>query len=274
MAHLSTIVGPKVKTIARGANETVVKPLVVSGYTWNMGGVDLADQKRSYYECKIQTGKWPTHLFLWMIDAAMVNSHIWYAETYPNKPKMSGREWRLRVIYGLFRLDSARMSSISKVLLVQAASAPPPPPSQSLSANPALKNRWGDHVPTRRLAKTALACEWCKMQANAMKASGRATIRPRESRYVCSHCQRDKDTASNGLKCTNISLCTSLCRSSTEVGATCFYLYHRHHFGSTPTFPAGDASAAAAASFSAAAAASAELGATPNRLGDAMDEAL
>ena len=47
MAHLSTIVWHKLKTIARGANETVVKPQVVSGYTWNMGGVDLADQKRS-----------------------------------------------------------------------------------------------------------------------------------------------------------------------------------------------------------------------------------
>ena len=54
---MSTIACPKVKTIVRGVNETVMNPLVVSGYTWNMGGVYLADQERSYFEYKIQTGK-------------------------------------------------------------------------------------------------------------------------------------------------------------------------------------------------------------------------
>jgi hypothetical protein len=58
-----------VKEIDRAGGAKVVKPEVVSGYTWFMGGVDLADQKRSYFECKIETAKWPTHLFLWLIDA-------------------------------------------------------------------------------------------------------------------------------------------------------------------------------------------------------------
>ena len=47
MAHLSTIVGPKVKQIVRGTSEKVIKPIVVLSYTWYMGGVDLQDQKRS-----------------------------------------------------------------------------------------------------------------------------------------------------------------------------------------------------------------------------------
>ena len=36
----------------------------------------------------------------------MVNSHIWYAEEFPDEPKMTGREWRMRVFFGLMRRTS------------------------------------------------------------------------------------------------------------------------------------------------------------------------
>jgi hypothetical protein len=120
-----------------------------------MGGVDLADQKRSYFECKIGTAKWPTHLFLWLIDAAMVNSHIWYAEEFPDAPEMTGREWRRRVVFGLLRFDRGRVNSTTRVLLTPRE----PPPAEAPVADgatsarqllPRLKTRWGDHMPMRR----------------------------------------------------------------------------------------------------------------------------
>ena len=233
----------------------VVKPMVVAGYTWFMGGVDLADQKRSYFECKIGTAKWPTHLFLWLIDAAMVNSQIWYVEEFPDEPKMTGREWRKRVVFGLLRLDRGRVNSTTLVLLTPRE--PPPPPSVADGATsarqllPRLKTRWGDHVPMRREnKKRAIDCEWCKLQSKAAVASGRNALSIRETRTICSQCKRD---AYRG--CTDIALCTKLCQSSTEVGATCFYLYHAHILA-TP-----------------AASAAAEPTPTPDRLDDAMRDA-
>jgi hypothetical protein len=228
----------------------VVKPLVVAGYTWFMGGVDLADQKRSYYECKIGTAKWPTHLFLWLIDAAMVNSHIWYTEMYPDRPAMSGREWRKRVVFGLLRLDKSRVNSTTKVLLVPREQPPVVAPftggaASARAAHSKLKNRWGDHVPRRRDAKWALRCEWCKHQSAVAVASGRNALRIRETRLVCSVCQSDKRGG-----CKDVALCTDLCQSSTEAGATCFYLYHRHILGSNLDAP------------------------SPHQLGHVMDEAV
>jgi hypothetical protein len=32
-----------------------------------VGGVDLADQKRSHYEITLQVKKWTNHVFLWNI---------------------------------------------------------------------------------------------------------------------------------------------------------------------------------------------------------------
>ena len=265
VAHLSTIVGPKVKEITRAGGDRVVKPLVVAGYTWWMGGVDVADQKRSYYECKIGTAKWPTHLFLWLIDAAMVNSHIWYAEAHPRASKMSGREWRRRVFFGLMRLESGRKNSTTKVLLVPREPPPPTPPEFDVGATarqirPTLKNRWGDHVPVRRIGPRAIACEWCKLKSKAAVASGRPAFRARESILVCSVCRRDDDIQRASHGCADMALCTVLCRSSTEVGATCFFLYHQHRFGATPTSAAGAPAAAGPQ-------------ATPGRLDDAMGDA-
>jgi hypothetical protein len=248
VAHLSTIIGPTVKNIVRAGGAMVVKPLVVAGYTWFMGGVDLADQKRSYFECKIGTAKWPTHLFLWLIDAAMVNSHIWYAEMYPDQPKMSGRAWRKRVVFGLLRLDTSRVNSTTKVLLATRAPLPVGVPVMGGGASsreqlPKLKNRYGDHTPQRREAQGALRCEWCKLQSNAAVASGRNARRIRETRLVCSICVCHKRRG-----CTDIALCTDLCQSSTAAGATCFYLYHQYIMGEA-------------------------VAPSPDQLGAAMDEA-
>ena len=150
----------------------------------------------------------------------MVNAHIWYADEFPDEPKMTGREWRRRVVFGLLRLDRGRVNSTTQVLLVPMATPPAVAPvtgggTSALQLLPALKNRWGDHVPLRREKKGAIACEWCKMQSKAAVASGRNALRIRETRLVCCHCKRNSTR-----ECTDIALCTELCQSSTAAGAT------------------------------------------------------
>ena len=113
-------------------------------------------------------------------------------------------------------------------------------------------------MPVRRQRRNALDCEWCKLQAKLMKASGRKPQPIRESRMICFCCVRSEENIKRG--CKDISLCTVLSQSTTEVGATCFFLYHQHIFGSTPV---------ASGAFAAAIADTA-----PERLGDLMDDTL
>ena len=127
---------------------------------------------------------------------------------------------------------------------------------------PDLMNRWNDHVLVRRNGKVALQCAWCKFQAKLATTSGRPALRIRETRLVCNICTREGN-ADDKRGSGNVALCKALNLSSTEGGATCFYLYHRYFFGSTPV--ASGAAPAAAADDS-------EL-AAPERLDDAMDDA-
>jgi hypothetical protein len=137
-------------------------------------------------------------------------------------------------------LDKSRVNSTTKVLLVPREQPPVGAPvtgggASAREALSKLKNRWGDHVPLRRDGKYTLKCAWCKHQSLAAVASGRNALRIRTTRLVCSVC-----VSENGRNCTDIALCTDLCQSSTQVGATCFYLYHRHIMGSDLDAPSPD----------------------------------
>ena len=121
-----------------------------------------------------------------------------------------------------------RKNSSTKVFLVSMAPLPPPPPeirvgSSARQLRPTLKNRWGDHAPVRRVAPRAIACEWCNLKSKVAVASGRPVTRARESILVCSICRRDDFTTRASRGCADVALCTELCRSSTEIGATCFF---------------------------------------------------
>lgn len=61
----------------------VLKPDAVRDYTKYMNGIDVNDQKRSYYDIRIQSHKWTHHVFYWVIDTAIVNSHIVYNRLNP-----------------------------------------------------------------------------------------------------------------------------------------------------------------------------------------------
>ena len=102
---LSTIHGPGTTDHTRGAaggTMLVEKPDVIKAYTSNMGGVDLQDQKRSYYEVRLRMNKWTQHFFMWYVDAATTNAHI----IFNDYTKCDGKAFRLRLAYQLVSVSA------------------------------------------------------------------------------------------------------------------------------------------------------------------------
>lgn len=60
-----------------------------------MGGVDLSDQQRSYYSTSQKSYKWWKYVFYFVVDVAIVNSHILYQES-PSVP-MDQLNFRLKL---------------------------------------------------------------------------------------------------------------------------------------------------------------------------------
>ena len=61
----------------------------------NMGGVDLADQKRKAYSCTRKSTKWYMRLFWYLVDIAIVNGHILQLESW-NYRKQSQKDFQYR----------------------------------------------------------------------------------------------------------------------------------------------------------------------------------
>lgn len=81
MAFLSTNVSPEEpsRTVQRkknGRNIDIQKPCVSDVYTANMGGVDRADQFRSYYTVGRQSRKWYRYIFWFLFNVAACNGYI------------------------------------------------------------------------------------------------------------------------------------------------------------------------------------------------------
>jgi hypothetical protein len=56
----------------------IMKPEVVCQYSQNMYGVDLSDQKASYYTPLKRTVKWWRKLFFHLLNLAVINAHVMY----------------------------------------------------------------------------------------------------------------------------------------------------------------------------------------------------
>ena len=59
-------------------------PSMIVNYNKNMGGVDLADQNRSYYKMGRHAKKYWKALFWYVLDTCIINSYVIYKETVTN----------------------------------------------------------------------------------------------------------------------------------------------------------------------------------------------
>lgn len=112
VAFINTISSPNsVTTVMRknsdGSRTDVTCPSSVKLYNANMGGVDLADQKRKLYTCTRKSTKWYMRLFWYLVDMAIVNAHILECESQ-NETKRSQKDFRLELASHLMSCHSSR----------------------------------------------------------------------------------------------------------------------------------------------------------------------
>lgn len=112
VAFINTISDPEsVTTVARknsdGSRTEVTCPSAVKLYNVNMGGVDLADQKRKAYSCTRKSTKWYMRLFWFLVDVSIVNAHILESESQ-NCKKKSQKDFRLELSSHLISCHSSR----------------------------------------------------------------------------------------------------------------------------------------------------------------------
>lgn len=68
------------KVFGNAARKEILIPKVINDYNHFMGGVDIADQFRSYYDCQLIVFHTWMPLMFWLIDTAIVNSYIIYKQ--------------------------------------------------------------------------------------------------------------------------------------------------------------------------------------------------
>ena len=81
VAFLSTNISPTAPTQPvqrkkKGREITIQKPLVADTYTANMGGVDRADQLRTFYFAGWQCRKWYRYIFWFLFNLSVCNSFV------------------------------------------------------------------------------------------------------------------------------------------------------------------------------------------------------
>ena len=196
----------EVERVSQRGRRGVGKPLVVKHYTWYMGGVDLQDQLRSYYEIKLQVRKWPTHVFMWLLDAGATNSHIVW--TVKSGIKISGREFRLMLCRQLvnLHLDRKRCTKllpasprheryIRRVAAPAGETGPAAAsrtllPAAAVSALSGTATRWRDHTATKLSVRQKLRCVYCCERAEAAVRDGLVAPVVSKTNFVCSTCTR------------------------------------------------------------------------------------
>ena len=243
----------------RSNRQSVAKPLAVVDYTHNMGGVDLADQKRSYYEIRIASKKWPTHVFFWLIDAAVTNAHtaMMKEQNHDGKHRLKGgREFRRRLVWELamnraagarapVTLPDSPAARVAARRRRRPASDPAAVPTGAGAAAPTWEVEYGDHVAVSRNATDGggnKRCVYCAAKAETAKKEKQRVPTVHKSIMVCSICVKEK-RGRGQYDDRSIALCT---RRHDGAAHSCFWLWHEAKFGH-----AADARIAAAATLAA-----------------------
>jgi len=67
----------KIKSVFGNSIRKVLPiPKIINDYNYHMGGVDIADQLRSYYSTQLTVRRTWMPLFFWLLDTAIINSFI------------------------------------------------------------------------------------------------------------------------------------------------------------------------------------------------------
>ena len=157
---------------AGGKVVRVEKPKAVVMYNEHMGGVDRADQLRSYYSACRPSHKWYRYLFWFIFEVVLGNAFIIDKENVPRQGHRTVREFRLplaKQLIGGFSSRSENTKRTQKAALLQPCVSP--------------ENSAG-HFSTRREGNARKRlCVQCKKDGRKT-----ASDRARETIYECAQC--------------------------------------------------------------------------------------
>ena len=91
--------------ISERISENISIPKSIADYNRFLRGVDIFDQKSSYYSIQLRSKRWYIKIFYHFLDIAIINSHILYQETYrkAGKKSLDQLEFRMEVIRELMQ---------------------------------------------------------------------------------------------------------------------------------------------------------------------------
>ena len=189
-------------------------PQVINDYNNYMGGVDLADQLRGYYNCQLTARRTWFPLFFWLLDTVLVNSIILYRKV--TNTKIASKDFRIALVWDLIQEAIDNESSSNRITRGQLK-------QKKASLKSPLKNKRIAHVtknfnlPINRLSPGNHLVEW---------------RRKRESCLYCRYLKKKNDQGKKKkkncaisqtqfwcIKC-NVPLCCSIVRPN------CFKDFH------------------------------------------------
>ena len=121
---LSTNTNPEDGIVQRRVDREVLAvpcPNSVINYNAHMGGVDLADQKRSYYGVGRESVKFWRYLVWYILNTAIINSYIIYTQSLARpltheQHTMTHLKYRLKIVKQLIAGFSSRKRAGRRVM--------------------------------------------------------------------------------------------------------------------------------------------------------------
>jgi hypothetical protein len=89
--------GPSIRTVFQNKNTIIIPiPVMVDDYNYHKGGVDIADQYRSYFFTQLIARRNWLPFFFWLLDTMIVNAYILYSLSMEKEAsKASHKSFRL-----------------------------------------------------------------------------------------------------------------------------------------------------------------------------------
>src|SRR3954469_2098743 len=180
-------------TWGESPGKTVAIPKTIDDYNHHMEGVDIADQRRSYYNTQITSRRTWMPIFFWLLDTAIINSYLIAGS------KEEHIDFRLNLAWGLIELANEKKKIRSREEKESPSVSIRVTKNNNLNPIRLTSNK---HIPQHR--NSCQACRWCHEQAKLGQIETDKQ-NPPQSNIFCELC--------------NVALCLNKQRN-------CFAEYH------------------------------------------------
>ena len=160
-------------------------PCCIDDYNHHVGGVDIADQLRSYYDTQLTSFRtwWP--MYFWALDTIITNAYFIYLDMPQASKTIAHKEFRLQCAWGRILAGTRPIATPHPSRSTGTKTAGPYvrkdtelPPDQSCDCG---------HHPVHLEGRRRLACWLCRYQER--KPPDRNT-KANKTSWACSKCDR------------------------------------------------------------------------------------